>query len=166
MEAMPMTKKRDTDMPWCEPCQSYHHPGAPGCFDKLARLPPETEARLNDAIATVRKKLADGASSADAASAAMGAPTDRDYQTIPVHCRAGLKRYIESGVRTGDFLEALLSNDLRGTFERADALNVQCIKHYLVFLYNFAPSKCWGSPDRYKEWIAAKGLNMPVDHDA
>jgi hypothetical protein len=36
----------------------------------------------------------------------------------------------------GGFVQALMNNDLRGAFERADTVNAQAIKFYLMLMYN------------------------------
>ena len=84
---------------------------------------------------------------------------NENWHRIPQHCRDGLQDYIESGRPVGSFLEALLSNDLKETFGRADEINRMAIFDYIMFLYNDAPRLCWGSPDRYAGWIARGGLN-------
>lgn len=68
--------------------------------------------------------------------------------------RESLARYIVSGVPTGDFLAAVLSNDLKESVGRADWLALENIPHIVSWLYNRAPGPCWGSPERVKEWLA------------
>jgi hypothetical protein len=74
---------------------------------------------------------------------------------IPHYMHGGLTRWIEQGIPPGHFLTALLTNDLRETFERADDANVECIGDYLKFLYCHAPAGCWGSPERFDSWAKA-----------
>jgi hypothetical protein len=83
----------------------------------------------------------------------------RLWDDIPDHCKEGLRGYIEKGEPVGSFLSALLSNDLRKTYEKADDTNIGRIKNYLMFLYNEAPSECWGSPDKYAGWQKRGGLH-------
>ena len=71
---------------------------------------------------------------------------------IPSYMQGGVTRWIEHGIRPGHFLTALLSNDLRETFARADDTNARCVIYYLKFLYNHAPPDCWGSPERFEAW--------------
>lgn len=75
---------------------------------------------------------------------------------LPDYMRGGMKRWIEDAIPPGDFLYALLSNDLRGTFERADSTNETMVRTYLVYLYNYAPRGCWGSKENVEAW---RGLN-------
>lgn len=79
------------------------------------------------------------------------------WNLIPTHMREGLQRYINHGIAPGDFLSAVLSNDLRGAVERADDVNIVAIPNYIKFLYNYAPGGCWGSVERYKSWTGTKG---------
>jgi hypothetical protein len=80
-----------------------------------------------------------------------------DWSRIPEHMHEGLLRYIEAGVPPGHFLEAVLCNDLKHACMRADAVNQQCLFDYIQFLYQYAPSIAWGSPQKYQEWIKRGG---------
>ena len=81
-----------------------------------------------------------------------------DWSLIPEYMIGGLRRYIENGIGPGSFLTALLSNDLRRTFECADDENRTCIENYVRFLYSYAPSECWGSADKFDVWCRQGGL--------
>jgi len=70
-----------------------------------------------------------------------------------------MRLYIEEGILPGDFLTAVLSNDLMESFGRADDINRPRIYDYCVFLYNQAPSNCFGSPENVKNWVSRGGLN-------
>lgn len=89
-----------------------------------------------------------------------------DWTLIPDHMIGGLRRYFENGIRPGEFLTAVLSNDLRGAFERADHINERRVRDYMVFLYNYAPYGSWGSPEQFKAWIDHKGLGWPDVYEA
>ncbi len=78
--------------------------------------------------------------------------------TLPSHMGGAMKRYIERGIPPGSFLSAVLSNDLKETFARADDENGRAVRDYVVFLYSYAPSGCWGSPDKFQGWINDGGL--------
>ena len=81
-----------------------------------------------------------------------------DYSGIPEHMRDGTKRYIESGIPPGSFLEAVICNDLRGAFMRADHINVEAMKDWAMFFYNDVPGNCHGSPEVYDAWIKQGGM--------
>jgi len=67
-----------------------------------------------------------------------------------------LGRYVEHGGPTGDFLRAVLENNLRESFERADPFN-QVRLHLIVrYCYNHIPMACWGSPEKVAAWLDFK----------
>lgn len=72
-------------------------------------------------------------------------------------CRHGLHHYMLFGVMPGSFLQALLSNDLKGTFFRADSDNVRIVDKYLMLLYNHAPGGSWGSEKNFTAWVNRGG---------
>lgn len=76
-----------------------------------------------------------------------------DELQIPDYTLDGIHRYIDEHCPVGGFLQAVLSNDLREAFARADDNNCRALFHIVAWLYNNAPSDCWGSPDRYTDWI-------------
>lgn len=79
-----------------------------------------------------------------------------NYDLIPDYTMAALKRYTEQHIPTGDFLRAVLSNDLKEAFGRADDNNCTALFHIAAWLYNEAPSACWGSPEKVESWLSAK----------
>ena len=74
---------------------------------------------------------------------------------IPEHMVEGVVRWIEWGLPPGDFLTALLSNDLMGAFARADEQNAASMRGWAMFLYNYAPSECYGSQAKVLAWSNA-----------
>jgi hypothetical protein len=84
---------------------------------------------------------------------------NRAWSLIPEHMRSGLRLYIEEGIPPGDFLYAVLTNNLRETVIRADEINRANIVNWVKFLRSHAPSECWGSVERYNAWIESGGLN-------
>ena|SRR5688572_27085604 len=79
-----------------------------------------------------------------------------DYDKLPQQLRGGMYRYIEFGVLPGDFLVSVLSNDLRRSCEYADEQNRSRLFDIVYWLYNEAPSPCWGSAERIKAWVEAR----------
>jgi len=73
---------------------------------------------------------------------------------IPPHMMDGLTRYIEHGIAPGGFLTAVLENNLREACARADDINIRNLPAYIAYLYNDAPSACWGSPEKVDAWVA------------
>ena len=72
---------------------------------------------------------------------------------VPEHCIGGLVAYIVQGRPVGDFLTALLSNDLMGALRRADDVNMYALHAYGRFLHNAAPYSCYGSADAVAKWL-------------
>ena len=65
-----------------------------------------------------------------------------------------LRLYIEHGKQPGQFLTAVISNDLAEAVSRADDENINNLPAYIGYLYNEVPSGCWGSPDIMNAWMA------------
>ena len=81
---------------------------------------------------------------------------ENDYAAIPPHMQEALRRYIVQGIRPGQFLSAVLSNNLERAVGHADAENLPLLKLYVQWLYNVAPSTCWGSMAAMEAWIAKR----------
>lgn len=77
---------------------------------------------------------------------------------IPPNMMRGLIRYINKGIRPGQFLQAVLENDLSEACNRGDDLNLTNLPAYIGYLYNKAPCYCWGSPEKVTAWIEQGGL--------
>jgi hypothetical protein len=72
---------------------------------------------------------------------------------IPPLIMAGLDRYIEGHIETGGFLRAVLENDLKEAFIRADLHSRAALFDIVSYLYNYAPMTCWGSEDQVANWL-------------
>lgn len=68
-----------------------------------------------------------------------------------------LVNYVERGVPLGGFLSSVVSNDLALAVMHADLKNRRRLVEYIQWLYNEAPSDCWGSRDQMNQWIAHRG---------
>jgi hypothetical protein len=66
--------------------------------------------------------------------------------------RAGLDRWISHGIPPGDFLVAVLCNDLNGAVRRADSENIQHLPEIVNWLREHAPLTSWGSPQAVQRW--------------
>lgn len=69
--------------------------------------------------------------------------------------KSSIDRYVEHGILTGGFLQAVISNDLREAMGRADEGSRQIVFQIVSYLHNDVPAGCWGSPGRWDEWMAA-----------
>lgn len=77
---------------------------------------------------------------------------------LPEHMRSSIRQWIEAPLPPellGDFLGAVLSNDLIGAFGFADYINKASMQEWATFLYNYAPSQCHGSPGALQAWYDA-----------
>ena len=70
--------------------------------------------------------------------------------------RAGIMRFVEHGIKPGDFLTAVLSNDLMDAIGRADEENQRDIVEICQFIHMEIPYNCHGSPELVKAWIETK----------
>jgi len=70
--------------------------------------------------------------------------------------KKGLDRYAEHHGETGSFLRAVLENNLKESFARADDDNARDMHEIVAYVYNELPGACWGSPERVREWLAQK----------
>ena len=67
--------------------------------------------------------------------------------------KEAMDRYAAFGVPTGDFLRAVLENDLMEAFGRADEDNTRDMWEIVAYVYNEMPGNCHGSPEIVREWI-------------
>lgn len=77
----------------------------------------------------------------------------------PAHLREGLRAYLEDGRPTGDALWCVLAD--RPFSECAARLDDDAIagaRGLAQFLYNYAPSEAWGSPEKVAAWRERGGL--------
>lgn len=78
-------------------------------------------------------------------------PCDSGY--IPEDIRDSLIRYVKHGLRTGGFLEAVLSNDLMDAYRRADRENLIMMPAIIAWIYSHVPTGAHGSRATYQRWL-------------
>jgi len=87
-------------------------------------------------------------------------PTDAAYVWNGFYIRndmlPAIRRYIEHGMLPGDFLQAVICNDLTEACGRADDENMKNLGAYVAYFYNEVPRVCWGSKERMQAWNAHK----------
>ncbi len=76
---------------------------------------------------------------------------------IPDYMRYGVAMWVLFGEEQGGFLMAVVESDLFGAFERADDTNISCLRYYVQFFYNYAPSECYGSKEAAEQWAEDGG---------
>jgi len=67
--------------------------------------------------------------------------------------RAGIMRFVEHGIKPGDFLTAVLENDLMEAMGRADEENRRDIFEICQFIHMDIPARCHGSPQQVYDWM-------------
>lgn len=82
-----------------------------------------------------------------------------DYSLLPEHIQGGMKRYIERGIIPGDFLQAVIKNNLKESFFCADDVNAKRMRDIILFMHNEAPSQCWGDKAKLQAWARKGGLD-------
>ncbi len=82
-----------------------------------------------------------------------------DYSKLPSHMQGAVKRYIEKGIPPGDFLTAVIENNLLRAVSHADDTNVKALKTWVQFFYNEAPGNCWKTKEAMNAWVKQGGLH-------
>ena len=77
-------------------------------------------------------------------------------EQLPAHCIGGLENYFYHRIHPGDFLYAVLCNNLMEAASRADYINQHSLYIYAAFLYNEAPIGSYGSKENVEKWLAEK----------
>ena len=84
--------------------------------------------------------------------------TAEPIDMLPPYMHDGVALWITRGIEPGSFLSAVINNNLRGAVMRADDFNRDMLREWVGFFYNYAPSQCWGSQDKAREWMRIGGL--------
>lgn len=79
-------------------------------------------------------------------------------EALPGHMVGGLNRYLERGVRPGDFLFLLLQGKTDEAFMRADSINSARRGDWEKFMADHMPEKAHGSVLKVEAWIEMDGL--------
>lgn len=78
---------------------------------------------------------------------------DEFYSAIPEMTMAALRAYRDERRPTGDFLYAVLRNDLMDAVSRADEENLAAIGVICTFVRCQMPAVAHGSRERVQEWM-------------
>ncbi len=73
---------------------------------------------------------------------------------IPELTRDGLDNYVQHRIPPGGFLRAVLENNLREAFARADKHNRVAMFDIVCYCHWEIPGDCGGSPERVKAWLS------------
>ncbi|MBW1812184.1 MAG: hypothetical protein JRJ39_00550 [Deltaproteobacteria bacterium] len=72
---------------------------------------------------------------------------------IPDYMGDGIDLYVNEGIKPGGFLQAVICNDLKEAFAKADDVNFHNIAAYADYFYNHTPAICWGSREKMEAWV-------------
>jgi len=75
------------------------------------------------------------------------------YPTIPASTLQSLRDYVTKGYAPGSFVEAVLSNNLKESFGRADLYNREAMFDIVSYCYNELPAASWGCEEKYISWL-------------
>ena len=80
----------------------------------------------------------------------------RARQLIPENIVNAMIAYRDSAFPTGDFVQAVIENDLVGAIKHADYMSSMAMEHIVDFIVATFPRACWGSPKAYANWIETR----------
>lgn len=82
-----------------------------------------------------------------------------DHTLCPLRVQSSLQGYVR-GLPTGDFLRAVLSNDLAEAIARADDVNLPALPHIVAYVREHLPAISWGSPAAVNRWLHKDNYEM------
>lgn len=86
---------------------------------------------------------------------------DVDWASLSApHLRRGLVLYVEQGVMPGQFLSAVLCNDLTKAVASADAVCRARLVDVVEWVWRNLPGNCWGSHNKVLEWSSAREAEL------
>ena len=80
-----------------------------------------------------------------------------NYDRLPNHMQIGARRYVEQGVKPGDFTMAILTNDLYMAIRQADRVNMVHLEEWMDWR-DMLPPAAHGSAKKVAAWISRRGL--------
>jgi hypothetical protein len=72
---------------------------------------------------------------------------------IPEYTKKCIDEYVEKGVPLGDFLTAVMANNLMRSFGAADDNNRAHLFDIVKYVYNNTPHTCHGNIEIVENWI-------------
>lgn len=70
--------------------------------------------------------------------------------------KQSIDKYVAHRIEPGGFVRAVLENDLKGAFGKADRYNRNNMFEIVKYCYNEIPYTCWGSPEAVQNWLNGK----------
>ena len=84
------------------------------------------------------------------------------YPNIPMTTLKTLQRYVDTGCPTGNFMKAVLENDLFEAVNRADKENQDSLVDLVKLIFNDVPGNCHGDEEKVEAWIAQRGMEAYI----
>jgi hypothetical protein len=81
----------------------------------------------------------------------------RPPEGLPEDVLDTFKLFVFKRLRPGQFLMAVLSNDLQKAVGHADDNSMKSLRRIVQFVYFDLPSDCWGSPEKVRAWLSGAG---------
>jgi len=81
---------------------------------------------------------------------------DRATYSLTADDISSLERYAKNRIKPGSFMTAVFENNLKEACFCADTNNRRKIFEYVQWLYEYAPSACWGSLEKVTAWLSFK----------
>ena len=78
-------------------------------------------------------------------------------QRVPLHLAQQLVKHVFEFTSSGDFFDAVLSNDLRLAMAHGDVENVKHLQNLIKTMHCRIPGSAWGSRVKVKAWRRGKG---------
>lgn len=75
---------------------------------------------------------------------------------LPAHLQDSIEAYVNEGRPLGSFLAAVVNNNLREAFNRADEDSTKAMSAIVAYFYNRTPMACWGYDGAYEKWLEKK----------
>jgi hypothetical protein len=73
---------------------------------------------------------------------------------VPEHLHNAIRAYIDNHRVPGDFLQAVICNNLMNAASRADSQSLPNLLAIVSYFYNEAPGNCWGSKEQMEWWAS------------
>jgi hypothetical protein len=76
---------------------------------------------------------------------------------LPDYMWDGIRLYMAHGVKPGQFMCAVLCNDLTAAVAHADISNKAALATWVDFFFQELPVAAWGHPERVEKWMTDGG---------
>ncbi|MGV8863276.1 MAG: hypothetical protein ACOH2T_19180 [Pseudomonas sp.] len=80
----------------------------------------------------------------------------RGLDLIPEHMHSSITLYVEQGIEPGRFLMLMLEHRIYEAAGMADAENLQALPNWIIFMHNYIPAACHGSPVVVQAWMKSR----------